>query len=38
MCVYAIPMLTLYLIGIAVAWWVHPDKRRTREAKKAAKA
>jgi sec-independent protein translocase protein TatC len=38
MCVYAIPMLTLYLIGIAVAWWVHPDKRRSREAKKAAKA
>jgi sec-independent protein translocase protein TatC len=38
MCVYAIPMLTLYLIGIAVAWWVHPDKRRSRDAKKAAKA
>jgi sec-independent protein translocase protein TatC len=38
MCVYAVPMLTLYLIGIAVAWWVHPDKRRSREAKKVAKA
>jgi sec-independent protein translocase protein TatC len=38
MCVYAIPMLTLYLIGIGVAWWVHPDKRRSREAKRAAKA
>ncbi len=24
MCIYAIPMLALYLIGIAVAWWVHP--------------
>jgi sec-independent protein translocase protein TatC len=38
MCLYAVPMLALYLIGIAVAWWVHPDKRRVREAKKAAKA
>ena len=38
MCIYAIPMLTLYLIGIGVAWWVHPEKRRAREAKKATKA
>ena len=38
MCIYAVPMLTLYLIGIAVAWWVHPEKRRARDAKKAAKA
>ena len=37
-CIYAVPMLTLYLIGIAVAWWVHPEKRRARDAKKAAKA
>jgi sec-independent protein translocase protein TatC len=36
MCIYAIPMLALYLIGIAVAWWVHPDLRRKREAKAAA--
>ena len=36
MCLYAVPMLGLYMIGIAVAWWVHPDKRRAREAKKAA--
>jgi sec-independent protein translocase protein TatC len=28
MCIYAIPMLSLYMIGIAVAWWVHPDRRR----------
>jgi sec-independent protein translocase protein TatC len=38
MCIYAIPMLSLYLIGIGVAWWVHPEKRRARDAKKAAKA
>jgi sec-independent protein translocase protein TatC len=38
MCLYAVPMLALYMIGIGVAWWVHPDKRRAREAKKAVKA
>jgi len=32
MCIYAIPMLTLYLIGIGVAWWVHPDHRKARQA------
>jgi sec-independent protein translocase protein TatC len=32
MCIYAIPMLSLYLIGIGVAWWVHPDRRRAKEA------
>jgi sec-independent protein translocase protein TatC len=32
MCIYAIPMLSLYLIGIGVAWWVHPSRRRKREA------
>ena len=31
MCIYAIPMLSLYLIGIGVAWWVHPDRRRRKE-------
>jgi hypothetical protein len=25
-------MLTLYLIGIAVAWWVHPARRKAKEA------
>jgi sec-independent protein translocase protein TatC len=25
MCIYAIPMLALYMIGILVAWWVHPN-------------
>ena len=33
MCFYAIPMLSLYVIGIGVAWWVHPSYRRAREAK-----
>jgi sec-independent protein translocase protein TatC len=32
MCFYAIPMLTLYLIGIGVAWWVHPSRRKKKEA------
>jgi sec-independent protein translocase protein TatC len=37
MCIYAVPMLALYLIGIAVAWWVHPSRRKAKEAKEAAK-
>jgi len=32
MCIYAIPMLTLYVVGIGVAWWVHPERRRKKEA------
>ena len=32
MCIYAIPMLTLYLIGIGVAWWVHPSRKKKKEA------
>jgi sec-independent protein translocase protein TatC len=32
MCIYAIPMLCLYLIGIGVAWWVHPSRRKAKEA------
>jgi len=32
MCLYAIPMLSLYLIGIAVAWWVHPSRRKAKVA------
>jgi sec-independent protein translocase protein TatC len=37
MCIYAVPMLLLYLIGIGVAWWVHPSRRKARLAKEAAK-
>jgi sec-independent protein translocase protein TatC len=32
MCIYAVPMLSLYLIGIGVAWWVHPSRKKAREA------
>jgi len=32
MCIYAVPMLSLYMIGIGVAWWVHPSRRRRKEA------
>ncbi|HLY43048.1 MAG TPA: twin-arginine translocase subunit TatC [Terracidiphilus sp.] len=28
MCIYALPMLGLYMVGIGVAWWVHPSRRR----------
>jgi sec-independent protein translocase protein TatC len=38
MCIYAIPMLCLYIIGIGVAWWVHPSRRRAKEAIKAENA
>ena len=30
MCIYAMPLLGLYLIGIGVAWWVHPSHRKAR--------
>jgi len=33
MCVYAIPMLALYLVGIGVAWWVHPSHKEKRKKK-----
>jgi sec-independent protein translocase protein TatC len=36
MCIYAVPMLALYTIGIGVAWWVHPSRRRAKEEKKKA--
>jgi sec-independent protein translocase protein TatC len=34
MCIYALPMLALYIVGIGVAWWVHPSRRK--KAKEAA--
>ena len=37
MCIYAIPMLALYMVGIGVAWWVHPQRRREKEEAKKAK-
>jgi sec-independent protein translocase protein TatC len=35
MCLFASPMLVLYLIGVGVALVVHPDRRKAREAKGA---
>jgi sec-independent protein translocase protein TatC len=32
MCIYALPMLALYIVGIGVAWWVHPDRKKKKEA------
>ncbi len=37
MCIYAVPMLALYVVGIGVAWWVHPSRRKAKEAREAAK-
>jgi len=36
MCVYALPLLALYMLGIGVAWWVHPSRRKAKEAKESA--
>jgi sec-independent protein translocase protein TatC len=36
MCIYAIPMLALYMVGIGVAWWVHPSRRKAKAAKESA--
>src|SRR5580692_155669 len=37
MCVFAAPMVTLYLISIGVSWLVNPTSRRRRAEKAAAK-
>lgn len=31
MCVFASPMMLLYLVGIAGAWFVHPSRRKKKE-------
>jgi sec-independent protein translocase protein TatC len=31
MCIYAIPMLALYILGIGIAWYVHPSRRKRKE-------
>ena len=36
MCVFAAPMLVLYMIGVAAAYVVHPARRLARENKKKA--
>lgn len=33
MCIFAAPMIVLYLLSIGVAWLVHPKRRKEREAK-----
>jgi sec-independent protein translocase protein TatC len=35
MCIFAAPMIALYLISIGVAWAVHPKQRAARREKKA---
>jgi sec-independent protein translocase protein TatC len=35
MCLFASPMLVLYLIGVGVAFLVHPARRKARAAKAA---
>jgi len=37
MCIFAAPMIVLYLASIAIAWFVHPKQRRKRAEKAAAK-
>jgi sec-independent protein translocase protein TatC len=36
MCLFASPMLALYVVGVATAFLVHPDRRKAREAKTTA--
>jgi sec-independent protein translocase protein TatC len=36
MCLFATPMLVLYMIGVGVAFLVHPTRRKAREAQKSA--
>lgn len=35
MCLFALPMVVLYLLSIGVAWLVHPKQRRKRREKEA---
>jgi sec-independent protein translocase protein TatC len=34
MCIFAAPMIALYIVSIAIAWMVHPTQRRKRAEKK----
>ena len=36
MCIFAAPMVALYLVSIGVAWFVHPEQRQKREDRKRA--
>ena len=33
MCIFAAPMIVLYILSIAIAWFVHPTQRKKRAAK-----
>ena len=35
MCIFAAPMVALYVLSIGIAWLVHPKQRRARQARKA---
>ena len=36
MCIFAAPMIALYVLSIGIAWLVHPKQRRARQARKDA--
>jgi sec-independent protein translocase protein TatC len=35
MCIFAAPMVALYVMSIGIAWLVHPKQRRARQVRKA---
>lgn len=35
MCIFAAPMLALYVVSIGIAWFVHPTQRKVREERRA---
>ena len=36
MCIFAAPMVALYVLSIAIAWFVHPTQRKKRAEKNAS--
>ncbi len=36
MCIFAAPMIVLYILSIGIAWFVHPNQRKKRAAKSAS--
>ena len=34
MCIFAAPMVALYVLSIGIAWMVHPKQRKARAEKK----
>jgi sec-independent protein translocase protein TatC len=37
MCIFAAPMIVLYVLSIGIAWLFHPTQRKKRAAKSAAR-